>query len=440
MKKESIQKVFRRYIGIYDNILFEKTGNHLPDETINEIQSKVDSLFKEYETMDELYQYINFSKRIIEIIEDILKKANNEQNAFLLKELKKQYEIEDPIIWLDNELKELREKTIQAAKEITSSNHIYVPHDPYFEAFSKKYRIVLKSENLDKLIQNKEDFKTAKKWNSEVKDIVDTYAINDVPLQFTADTLHKYFYNQKLLEIILLSRTASSKNIFVLAVKNLENELHTDEYELDLQKLYLDVVNSNTVQGKYMVWRPEIVFDEKQLHINSDILFKELIYRKDVLAKFNELYNTYKKDKGISYSIKSKYKLVIENFNKLKDVSVIRINKFLENLSTNYKDLNDKQHRYTLLNILVTIPLNELETIELNKDQNQYIANNLNYINIINQYDLKVQYSKYNNLFNILLFEELVNKFNKTYKFEYIKLFGKSKIEQFKNKFKQNKN
>ena len=37
MKKETIEKIFRRYIGIYDDVVFRTTGEHISENEINAV-------------------------------------------------------------------------------------------------------------------------------------------------------------------------------------------------------------------------------------------------------------------------------------------------------------------------------------------------------------------------------------------------------------------
>jgi len=37
MKKETIEKLFRRYIGIYDDVVFRTTGEHISENEINTV-------------------------------------------------------------------------------------------------------------------------------------------------------------------------------------------------------------------------------------------------------------------------------------------------------------------------------------------------------------------------------------------------------------------
>ena len=68
MKKETIEKLFKRYIGIFDNVVFNNNGYHLPEYLTNEIYSQVDDLFNEYENIEKIADYIGFSKKIVKIL------------------------------------------------------------------------------------------------------------------------------------------------------------------------------------------------------------------------------------------------------------------------------------------------------------------------------------------------------------------------------------
>ena len=76
MKKETIEKLFKRYIGILDNVVFNNNGYHLPEYLTNEIYSQVDDLFNEYENIEKIADYIGFSKKIEKIIEKTIKNAS----------------------------------------------------------------------------------------------------------------------------------------------------------------------------------------------------------------------------------------------------------------------------------------------------------------------------------------------------------------------------
>ena len=77
MKKETIEKLFKRYISIFDNVVNQTTGKHLDQSIIYEINSNVDLIFKEYEQIETIKQFNMFSKNILDIIQKIIKKSEN---------------------------------------------------------------------------------------------------------------------------------------------------------------------------------------------------------------------------------------------------------------------------------------------------------------------------------------------------------------------------
>ena len=90
MKKATIEKLFRRYIGIYDDVVFRTTGEHINENEINIVNDQVDQLFKEYEHVETLNDFNQFTKKIQEILTNTAESAsklNKEQQEKTLNEI-----------------------------------------------------------------------------------------------------------------------------------------------------------------------------------------------------------------------------------------------------------------------------------------------------------------------------------------------------------------
>ena len=90
MKKATIEKLFRRYIGIYDDVVFRTTGEHINENEINVVNDQVDQLFKEYEHVETLNDFNQFTKKIQEILTNTAESAsklNKEQQEKTLNEI-----------------------------------------------------------------------------------------------------------------------------------------------------------------------------------------------------------------------------------------------------------------------------------------------------------------------------------------------------------------
>ena len=153
MKKETIEKLFKRYISIFDDVVNQTTGTHLDQTIVNEINSEVDLLFKEYEQMSNLTEFNSFSEKIQNIINKVLKESKLLNKAFIEKELQKKFNLFDsnPFVYIENEINNTISKIIP-----NTNGDYYIPANPYLESITRKgYNIIFRSnkikEHIDKV-------------------------------------------------------------------------------------------------------------------------------------------------------------------------------------------------------------------------------------------------------------------------------------------------
>lgn len=455
MKKATIEKLFRRYIGIYDDVVFRTTGEHINENEINTVNDQVDQLFKEYEHVETLNDFNQFTKKIQKILTNTVESAsklNKEQQEKTLNETYWRFN-NDPEGYIQKEIDETISKIIP-----DSNGNFYIPHNPYLDSIMDKgYEVKL--FNLNKIQDHINKIAPSYKNNYEEyknnydKDILDVALanINDFPIQFCLETIKEYFYD-KWYDNLLLCKN-SDKNKIIIEAINSKLKPHTKEYEKELDLLFKT---------------KDLLIDSR---FNSDIkkdFLKNVSVRIGIIEPFLNIWkilifenkNLSKHDKN---NLLKKYNIIKINSDNLTDASIIRFNNFVNNFngggSINLtkeftSSLSDNTFLPMIINMVdaeLTILVNELETVKFDKDVKSFVLNN-NYSNIINDYYKFVenddselsqdtqtgvgialsenenkQFNKQLNKINILY--SLVDNFNKQYKYKYI-------IENIKSKFK----
>ena len=455
MKKATIEKLFRRYIGIYDDVVFRTTGEHISENEINIVNDQVDQLFKEYEHVETLNDFTQFTKKIQEILTNTTKSAsklNKEQQEKTFNEIYWKFN-NDPVEYIQKEVDKTINKIIPDIR-----GNFYIPRNPYLDSimdkgYEAKFDLGKIQDHINKIApsykNNYEEYK-----NNYDKDILDVALanINDFPIQFCLETIKEYFYD-KWYDNLLLCKNSDKNKIIIEAINN-KLKPHTKEYEKELDLLFetkeLDLEEfkfSNNVKEDFL----------KNVTVRSNVIENFLNIWKILIF---ENKNLSKHDKN---NLLKKYNIIKTNYEKLTDASIIRFKNFVNNFngggSINLtkeftSSLSDNTFLPIIINIVnieLSVLINELETVKFDKDIKSFVLNN-NYSNIINDYykfvendDSKLsqttqtgvnialsenenkQFNKQLNKSNILY--SLVDNFNKQYKYKYI-------IENIKSKFK----
>lgn len=453
MKKTTIEKLFRRYIGIYDDVVFRTTGEHISENEINTVNDQVDQLFKEYEHVETLNDFTQFTKKIQEILTNTTESAsklNKEQQEKTFNE----------IYWkFNNDLDGYIQKEIdETISKIIPDVHgdFYIPVNPYLDMIIRKgYKTPFKLDKIQEHI-NKIGPIFKNNYDNAILDI--TLAnINDFPIQFCLETIKEYFYDKWFNNLLLCKN--SDKNKIIIEAINSKLKPHTKEYEKELDLLFETkdlLINSR--------FNDDIKEDFlKNIPVKANIIenflniWKILIFENKNLSKHNK------------NNLLKKYSIIKENSDKFTDASIIRFKNFVNNFngggSINLtKEFTASFSNNTFLPMIINIVdielsvlINELETVKFDKDIKSFVLDN-NYSNIINDYykylgDIKLsknnnssesyvgrflneqEYAKAEKEFNTQLIKinilySLVETFNKQYKYKYI-------VENIKSKFKE---
>lgn len=447
MKKETIEKLFKRYISIFDDVVYQTTDKHLDQTTKDEINSEVDLLFKEYEHISNLTEFNSFSEKIKDIIDKVLKKSKYLNKAFIEKELRKRFNLfeNDPFVYIQKEIDDTVSKIIP-----NSDGSYYIPVNPYLEScVNKGYRVNFETSKIKKHIDEIEVRLKAEraqmitKFEEEYKEVLKTALkeINDCPIQFCKETIEKYFYNGWIDKLLQVPNSIKNQNI--IKAINLNLTPHTKEYEDALNCAFISKYNENTII-KLSSLNPNT---KKYLNdFMIDFRDNNLLSRSKIIDDFCAMYSCVYNNEGLTKSqkmtLKGKLDILLDNVECMLDISYIRFYKFalehnLINLDGEF--LTNKANAplvYNMLNINLTLLINELETVKLS--DNGFILNE-KYNNIINDYYEYIEKNKnelanYKNnvgesIFKISVLDSLVNKFNKQYKYKYIFKNIKAKIK-----------
>ena len=445
MKKETIEKLFKRYISIFDNVANQTTGKHLDQSIIVEINSNVDSIFKEYEQIETLNQFNAFSKNILDIIQKTIKKSEKLAYEASFNEFKQRFNFfeSDPFTYIQKEVDDTISRIIP-----NSNCDYYIPYNPYLDSIMNKgYRVIFSTAKINEHIKN-----VKQKYDAERKKIIqqnkEEYEkliekalkeINDYPIQYCKETFEKYFYDDLLDDLVFYSNKSKNSIITYLIINNLDISLHTKEYKYSLKfcEDAYEKIKLTFIKGNY----------DKNIYLNDlkNAFLSTLLSRTKIIDDFSRMYEYVYDNKGLTtlqkINLKRKFNIISNNIDNIYDISFIRVYKFAleHNVYNLDKDfLMNESNRllaYNTLNIVLTLLINELKTIKL---ENSEFVLNEKYINIINEYYQYIEDNKINEqnrghignpILKISILDSFVDKFNKQFKYKYI-------LENIKLKFK----
>lgn len=449
MKKETIEKLFRRYIGIYDDVVFRTTGEHISENEINTVNDQVDQLFKEYEHVETLNDFTQFTKKIQEILTNTTQSAsklNKEQQEKTLNETYWRFN-NDPFGLIQEKLDYIA-KNVQV--DNGNPNKFYFPADPDLESIGKKYGIkyyytydpsaYVTPEELKKIL-NKEEEEQQKYSESQIQSIIKH--INEIPLQFCIETINKYFDKDLLLPLLFVKNDAKNKIIkYALSLQTIDKDSLVEKFK---------VFDDNVI-----IKLPKIYAKETEKYFIENFI-KTIPSKEKILNYHFELWEKYIKNlnKKQQKELKKRIQIIKTYKDDLTDASVIRFQNITNLLNTNNNVL------YDIIKIETTLLINELETLKFkNGELNTYTEK---YSNIINDLFNTVEITKstqttnttntnnekysniINELFNTIKITEstqttgeiifyvikpMIEEFNKQYKYKYQWLYVKSLLKK----------
>lgn len=428
MKKETIEKLFRRYIGIYDDVVFRTTGEHISENEINIVNNQVDQLFKEYEHVETLNDFYSFTKKIQEILTNTAESAsklNKEQQEKTLNEVYWRFN-NDPLGLIQERL-DYTTKNIQVDKR--DPNKFYIPVDPDLEKIGEKYGIryyytydpltYVTPEKIEK-INNKEE-EQQKYFESQIQNMINN--INKIPLQFCIETIYKYFGNNKkedlIYSLIFLKNDAKNKIIkYALSITDIPNIKDENYISILVKKMDDDISQDENIVINFPY--PEEYDD---IFINNFI--KTIPSREKILNDHFEMWEKYiiNFNKRQQKELKKRIQIIKAYKDDLSDASVIRFQNITNLLNNNII--------YDNIKIETTLLINELETLKFkNGELNTYTER---YSNIINELFDTVKITDLSQTTKDIVFyviKPMIVEFNKQYKYKYHWLYAKSWLKK----------
>ena len=401
MKKATIEKLFRRYIGIYDDVVFRTTGEHINENEINTVNGQVDQLFKEYEHVETLNDFNQFTKKIQEILTNTVESASK-LNKKILNETYWRFN-NDPFGLIQERL-DYANKNIQVDKD--NPNKFYIPADPVLKYIGEKYGIkyyytydpstYVTPEEIAK-INNEKEKEQQKYFESQIQNIISD--INKIPLQFCIETITKYFDNELLLSLLFVKNDIKNKIIkYALSLPRFDKDLLVEKFKLfdDNEIIKISKIGFGG-NAKYFI----------------ENFIKTIPSREKILNYHFELWEEYIKDlnKKQQKELKKKIRIIKAYKDDLTDASVIRFENVtnLLNFNTNYDNLK----------IETTLLINELETLKFkNGELNTYTKR---YSNIINELFDTIKITDLSQTTKDMVFyaiKPMINEFNKQYKYK----------------------
>lgn len=418
MKKETIEKLFRRYIGIYDDVVFRTTGEHISENEINTVDDQVDQLFKEYEHVETLNDFTQFTKKIQEILTNTTESAsklNKEQHEKTLNEIYWRFN-NDPFGLIQERL-EYATKNIQVDKN--NPNMFYIPADFDLLRIGQKYGIryyytydpstYITPEELEK-INNKKEEEQQKYFESEIQSIINH--VNEIPLQFCIETINKYFDKDLLLPLLFVKNDVKNKIIkYALSLSTFDKDLLIEKF--------------NLFDDNEIIKISKIGFGENAKYFIENFI-KTIPSKEKILNYHFELWEEYikKLNKKQQKELKKKIQIIKAYKDDLTDASVIRFQ--------NITNLLNANANYDNIKIEITLLINELETLKFKNGElniyNEKYSNIINKLfNIIKTTDL-TQTTNKDLIFFVI--KQMVDEFNKQYKYKYQWLYAKSLLKK----------
>lgn len=417
MKKSTIEKLFRRYIGIYDDVVFRTTGEHINENEINTVNDQVDQLFKEYEHVETLNDFNQFTKKIQEILTNTAESAsklNKEQQEKTLNEIYWRFN-NDPFGIIQERL-DYANKNIQVDKD--NPNKFYIPADPDLKYIGEKYGIkyyytydpsTYVTPKEIAIINNKKEKEQQKYFESQIQNIISD--INKISLQFCIETITKYFDNELLLSLLFVKNDTKNKIIkYALSLPTFDKDLLVEKFKLfdDNEIIKISKIGFGG-NAKYFI----------------ENFIKTIPSREKILNYHFELWEEYIKDlnKKQQKELKKKIRIIKAYKDDLTDASVIRFENVtnLLNFNTNYDNLK----------IETTLLINELETLKFkNGELNTYTKR---YSNIINELFDTIKITDLSQTTKDMIFyaiKPMIDEFNKQYKYKYQWLYAKTLLKK----------
>lgn len=481
MKKQTIEKVFKRYTGILDTILEANNENNKAELTSSiehvktYVNTEVDNLFKEYEYIEDASAFINFSEKIGNILKDVQTKVSLINEDISLKN-----EIclgdKEPLEYIENIIAEINKDLYFD----THSNRWVLPATPDLDKFITLYGykfyikrvkalpaqqenggvkpllldsslligrpdfnyskdVQLKDYEIDDVLSELAENVSSKEIDEDTKEIIaipdaDAYnngneenkepqdeplnescnnlevdfddkffeetttsdgyhwdyyglswalednivfesvvkRINDFPLQYTRETVEKYFYG-KLYNIFLVIQN-SDKNKVIEQVKLSHLKPHTKEYDIYVKNILKYKILANDL------YEPRAYAKQSKLtSFLSDLLVSRIAIFNEYKTSWEMCFNMFKslnldkKKKEIIDDLYSKYICIMTNKDNILDVSIIRFNNFMNIIGKTSKDMDmnivyDIDKVLTLLNIEINTLFNELVTVYVNEN------------------------------------------------------------------------
>ena len=456
MKKETIEKLFKRYIGILDNVVFNNNGYHLPEYLTNEIYSQVDDLFNEYENIEKIADYIGFSKKITKIIEKTIKNASEITTNSHIRKIGEIFANKSDLELIDYIINDIETRSKNCGNIPTT-----VPYFKKYDELAKKYGIKVFIENPESLVDN--NSKNKKDNDANDYDVIRhgkfefglnpkeySQFLNDTELTFTKEQLSLYFFNENLEKLCLCKN--SVKNEIVRHAIHSQYPVGSEEYLKDISE-HFDTISNFTDKHLFFLYEQRYIHGyEKESSSKKTFpwetdndCFKALyssvlssckrnmydqIYSKEELIQCINETHKYLIDHGIS----SKYYNISKNaLSQLDDELLIRIVNVYKKLLLNTDNINDK-YLQTLFDTILLIPINEHETVRYSKENNEYEYNEEIYANILKNYYLQETNSS---IIDIELLERITGSFKSQYKFNAFNIYCNSIKKKIKNLFEK---
>ena len=429
MKKETIEKLFRRYIGIYDDVVFRTTGEHISENEINTVNDQVDQLFKEYEHVETLNDFTQFTKKIQEILTNTTESAsklNKEQWEKSVNEICWKFN-NDPFGLIQERLDYVT-KNIQVDKK--DPNKFYIPADPDLEKIGKKYGIkyyytydpsTYVTTNIISQMKWVDNIFEENRIIQWINNIID--GINNIPLQFCIETIYKYFGNNKkedvLYSLLSLKNDAKNKIIkYALSITNTPNIKDENYISILGKKMDDDISKDENIVINFPY--PEEYDD---IFINNFI--KTIPSREKILNDHFEIWekNIVYYNKREQKELKKRIQIVKAYKDELTDASVIRFQ--------NITNLLNNKIIYDNIKIETALLINELETLKFkNGELNTYTER---YSNIINELSNTIKITELTQNTKDMVFyviKPMIDEFNKQYKYKYQWLYTKTLLKK----------
>lgn len=457
MKKETIEKLFKRYVNIFNSVVTNETNEPLDETLIKSIESQVDLLFKDYEHIDTINDFTQFSNRIKDIVETVIDTSKN-INAIQYKKIADEtfckFKI-NPIEYIDGMLSKMEEMTLQ------DNDHFYIPADPNFNRIAsqggfKEWNIKFNvNKNLSASESSYNKIHVGYNAYNETPETIEEDAkrfydiANDYPMQFTSDTLAKYFplnRHHDLYEKFMAFTNSDKNQIMMNLMCHLqENHIEKDEDYLT-ELLYKYEPCTYPVNYKLL---------SKNVHTKISEMFAGSLYsRIQIVEKFSKgwhfLLNSTLLTSAQKKDLNKKYRTLNKEFDKLTDASLIRFYNLMNNITGgSYKFVEMQKENvnqfavYQQLNIEFLILLNEIETVKyqdntivlngsiLDKLELDEIQKDILYINMANPNII-------NSFYKIIDDNEIKHVFNKNAVYDQIEILCQL-ISIYDKKFKLKK-